>query len=98
MNEGKNFLVISAMFAASIMLSFLTVYGGYAIYQRGKLSREIVELKKELVFSQIDVNELIDENNNLRKIVIFEQTLLPFFSGKTKDKLLSTEGCLNLGG
>lgn len=41
---------------------------------------------------------LIEENNALRKLVIFEKTLLPFFSDKTKDKLLATEGCLKLGG
>jgi hypothetical protein len=98
MNKGKNFLVTLAMFAVSIMLSFLTVYGGYAIYNRGELKREIIELKKELAFSQTDIKTLIDENNNLRKIVTFEQTLLPFFSDETKDKLLSTEGCLGLGG
>jgi len=98
MNKGKNFLVTLAMFAVSIMLSFLTVYGGYAFYHRGELNKEIIELKKELAFSQSDIKTLIDENNNLRKIVTFEQTLLPFFSDETKDKLLSTEGCLGLGG
>jgi len=98
MNKGRNFLVTLAMFAVSIMLSFLTVYGGYAFYHRGELNKEIIELKKELAFSQSDIKTLIDENNNLRKIVTFEQTLLPFFSDETKDKLLSTEGCLGLGG
>ena len=98
MNKVENFLVASAIFAASIMLSFLTVYGGYAFYHRGELKKEIIELKKELAFSQIDVNTVIAENNALRKIVTFENTLLPFFSDETKDKLLSTEGCLNLGG
>jgi len=98
MNEVKSLLATITVFAVSIILSFLTVYGGYAFYHRGKLNKEIVELKKELVFSQIDVNTLIAENNNLRKIVTFEKTLLPFFSSETKDKLLSTEGCLSLGG
>jgi len=98
MNEGKNFIPALAVFAVSIILSFLTVYGGYAFYHRGELNKEIVELKKELVFSQIDVSTLIAENNNLRKIVTFENTLLPFFSDETKDKMLSTEGCLSLGG
>ena len=98
MNKGTNFLAALAIFAASIMLTFLTVYGGYSIYHRGELKREIIELKKELTFSQIDVKTLINENNALRKIVTFENTLLPFFSGETKDKMLSTEGCLSLGG
>ena len=41
---------------------------------------------------------IINQNKALRKIVIFEKTFLPYFSDKTKDKLLATEGCLNLGG
>jgi len=98
MNEVKSLLATITVFAASIMLTFLTVYGGYSIYHRGELKREIIELKKELKFSQNDVNTLIDENNALRKIVTFENTLLPFFSDETKDKMLSTEGCLSLGG
>ena len=98
MNKGTNFLAALAIFAVSIMLSIITVYGGFAFYHRGELSKEIIELKKELTFSQIDVSTLIAENNNLRKIVTFENTLLPFFSGETKDKMLSTEGCLSLGG
>ena len=98
MNKVENFLVALAIFAVSIMLTFLTVYGGYAFYHRGELKKEIIELKKELAFNQIDVNTLINENNALRKIVTFENILLPFFSDETKDKLLSTEGCLNLGG
>ena len=98
MNKVENFLVALAIFAVSIMLTFLTVYGGYAFYHRGELKKEVIELKKELAFNQIDVNTLINENNALRKIVTFENTLLPFFSDETKDKMLSTEGCLNLGG
>jgi len=98
MNEVKSLLATITVFAVSIMLTFLTVYGGYAFYHRGELKKEIIELKKELAFSQIDVNTVIAENNALRKIVTFENTLLPFFSDETKDKLLSTEGCLNLGG
>ena len=98
MNKVENFLVALAIFAVSIMLTFLTVYGGYAFYHRGELKKEIIELKKELAFNQIDVNTLIAENNALRKIVTFENTLLPFFSDETKNKMLSTEGCLNLGG
>ena len=98
MNKGKNFLAMLAMFAISIMLTILTVYGGYAFYHRGELKKEIIELKKELRFSQIDVDTLIAENSALRKIVTFENTLLPFFSDVTKDVMLSTEGCLSLGG
>ena len=98
MNEVKSLLAAITVFAASIMLTFLTVYGGYAFYHRGELKREIIELKKELTFSQNDVKTLINENNALRKIVTFENTLLPFFSDETKDKMLSTEGCLSLGG
>ena len=98
MNEVKSLLATITVFAVSIILTFLTVYGGYAFYHRGELKREIIELKKELKFSQNDVKTLINENNALRKIVTFENTLLPFFSDETKDKMLSTEGCLNLGG
>ena len=98
MNEVKSLLATITVFAVSIILTFLTVYGGYAFYHRGELKREIIELKKELKFSQNDVKTLINENNALRKIVTFENTLLPFFSDETKDKMLSTEGCLSLGG
>ena len=98
MNEVKSLLATITVFAVSIMLTFLSVYGGYAFYHRGELKREIIELKKELKFSQDDVKTLINENNALRKIVTFENTLLPFFSDETKDKMLSTEGCLSLGG
>ena len=83
---------------ASACMAVVLVYGGWSFCHRGELQSEIASLDKQVAMQVVDIQTLIDENNALRKIVRFEKTFLPYFSDRMTDKMLSVEGCLNLGG
>ena len=91
-------VVSIGLIIASMAVAFVFMYGTWAICNRGQHHEEIAALQKEIALQQADIQMLIGENNGLRKVAMFEKTFLPYFSEKTKDKMLSVEGCLSLGG
>ena len=97
-NEKHAKVLGVVLMAASIAVAFVFMYGAWAICNRSQHHEEIAALHKEVALQQANIRMLIGENNALRKVAMFEKTFLPYFSNGTKDKMLSVEGCLSLGG
>ena len=90
-DESRNRLlpvVTSAIIALIIVLFIGFIYGVWTFYHRGELQKKIRILKHENVMLVGDINKLVAENRDLRKITKFEKTFLPYFSDRMTDRML----------